>query len=102
MVMFGIAMGALLAYLGGMIAMDLVDRSAVGLATGIVGMASYIGAGLQDMASGALIQAGKSEVHGQVRYDFSAAATLWIGAAVLAVVLAQLSAPKKRSRADER
>ena len=95
MVMFGIAMGALLAYLGGMIAMDLVDRSAVGLATGIVGMASYIGAGLQDLASGALIQAGKSEVHGQVRYDFSAAATLWIGAAVLAVVLAQLSAPKK-------
>ena len=94
MVGFGIAMGALLAYLGGMIAMDLVDRQAVGFATGIVGMASYLGAALQDLSSGALIQAGRTMVDGRAHYDFSAAALLWVGAAVLAVVLAQCSAPR--------
>ena len=94
MVSFGIAMGALLAYLGGMIAMDLVDRQAVGFATGIVGMASYLGAGLQDLSSGALIQAGHTMVNGRSHYDFSAAALFWVGAAVVAVVLAQCSAPR--------
>ena len=74
--------------------MDLVDRQAVGFATGIVGMASYLGAALQDLSSGALIQAGRTMVDGRAHYDFSAAALLWVGAAVLAVVLAQCSAPR--------
>ena len=90
MVMFGIAMGALLAYLGGMMALDLVDKSAVGTATAIVGVASYLGAALQDLLSGHLIQAGRSLANGQVHYDFTVAGWLWIGAAALSCALAQL------------
>jgi OPA family sugar phosphate sensor protein UhpC-like MFS transporter len=90
MVVFGIAMGALLAYLGGMMALDLVDKSAVGTATAIVGIASYLGAAIQDVLSGHFIQAGRSLVNGRPRYDFSAAAWLWIGAAIASCAMAQL------------
>lgn len=90
MILFGIAMGVLLAYLGGMMAIDLVDKRAVGTATGIVGVASYLGAAIQDLMSGYFIQAGKTMVDGKAHYDFSAAAWMWIGAAVLSCLLALL------------
>jgi OPA family sugar phosphate sensor protein UhpC-like MFS transporter len=94
MVLFGVAMGALLAYLGGMMAIDLVDKSAVGTATGIVGVASYLGAAIQDLVSGQLIHAGKTMVDGRAHYDFALAGWLWIGAAVLSCLLALLVWPK--------
>lgn len=87
MAVFGVAMGALLAYLGGMMAIDLVDRRATGAATGIVGVASYLGAALQDLLSGMTIQAGRQVVDGQTRYDFSMAGALWVGAAVASSLL---------------
>jgi OPA family sugar phosphate sensor protein UhpC-like MFS transporter len=90
MVLFGVAMGALLAYLGGMMAIDLVDKAAVGTATGIVGVASYLGAALQDLLSGHLIQAGRTVVAGQTRYDFGVVGGVWIGAAVLSCACALL------------
>ena len=83
MTVFGVAMGALLAYLGGMMALDLVDKAVVGTATAIVGVASYLGAALQDLLSGHLIQAGRTMAAGRVHYDFTAAGWFWIGAAVL-------------------
>ncbi len=83
MVLFGVAMGALLAYLGGMRAIDLVHKAAVGTATGIVGVASCLGAAQQDLLSGHLIQAGKTGVAGQVHCDFSVAGGVWTGSAVL-------------------
>lgn len=88
MVLFGVAMGALLAYLGGMMAIDIVNKSAAGTATGIVGVASYIGAGVQDLLSGHFILAGKTVVAGQTHYDFHTAGWLWIGGAVLSCLLA--------------
>jgi OPA family sugar phosphate sensor protein UhpC-like MFS transporter len=87
MALFGVAMGALLAYLGGMMAMDLVDKSAVGTATGIVGVASYLGAAAQDLLSGQFIQAGKTVVQGQVHYDFTLAGWMWISAAVMSCLV---------------
>ncbi len=90
MVGFGIAMGALLAYLGGMMALDLVGREVVGTATAIVGIASYLGAALQDVVSGALIQAGRGTIAGRAHYDFSSAAWLWIAAAAASCVTTQL------------
>lgn len=87
MVLFGVAMGALLAYLGGMMAIDLVDKNAAGTATGIVGVASYLGAALQDLMSGFFIQAGKTVVNGQAHYDFGVASGLWMGSAVLSSML---------------
>jgi OPA family sugar phosphate sensor protein UhpC-like MFS transporter len=90
MALFGVAMGALLAYLGGMMAVDLCPKEAAGTATGIVGVASYLGAALQDLLSGHLIQAGKTVTAGQAHYDFSVAGSVWIGAAVLSCALAAL------------
>jgi OPA family sugar phosphate sensor protein UhpC-like MFS transporter len=90
MVLFGVAMGALLAYLGGMMAIDIVPKAAAGTATGIVGVASYLGAALQDLLSGHFIQAGRTLVAGQPHYDFTVAGSLWIGAAVLSCGLALL------------
>jgi len=90
MVLFGVAMGVLLAYLGGMMAIDLVDKRAAGTATGIVGVASYLGAAIQDLSSGHLIQAGRTLVDGHMRYDFTRVGALWIGAAVLSCLLALL------------
>ena len=55
---------------------------------GIVGMASYIGAGLQDIVSGWLINEGKTVVDGVARYDFEAAALFWIAASALSFILA--------------
>ncbi|MBI3367784.1 MAG: bifunctional glutamate N-acetyltransferase/amino-acid acetyltransferase ArgJ [Burkholderiales bacterium] len=90
MVLFGIAMGVLLAYLGGLMAIELCDKRAVGMATGIIGVASYLGAALQDVLSGHFIQAGRSVVDGQARYDFAVVSGWWIGAAVLSCALALL------------
>ena len=51
-------------------------------------MPSYIGAGLQDIVSGWLINEGKTVVDGVARYDFEAAALFWIAAAALSFILA--------------
>lgn len=49
------ALGVLLCFLGGLMAVDIAPRNASGAALGIVGVASYIGAGVQDIVSGVLI-----------------------------------------------
>ena len=62
MVLFGIAIGVLIAFLGGLMAVDIVPRKATGAALGVVGMASYAAAGLQELVSGVLIKANKVTV----------------------------------------
>ncbi|MDH3758976.1 MAG: MFS transporter, partial [Gammaproteobacteria bacterium] len=57
---------------------------------GIVGLASYLGAGLQDIISGWLIEDGKTVVNGETIYNFDAAGMLWIGSAVVSLFLATL------------
>ena len=88
MVLFGMAIGVLICFLGGLMAIDIVPREATGAALGIVGMASYVGAGLQDIVSGWLIGSGKTLVDGVVRYDFGTAALFWIAASALSFILA--------------
>lgn len=100
MVLFGIAIGVLIAFLGGLMAVDIVPRKATGAALGIVGMASYIAAGLQDVISGWLIDSGKTEVLNELgekvtHYDFSAAAIFWIGASIISFLLPILNWRKK-------
>ncbi len=92
MVIFGIAIGVLICFLGGLMAVDIVPREASGAALGIVGIASYAAAGLQDIASGLLIDTHKSVtavVGGveQYAYDFTPALIFWIVAAALSVLL---------------
>lgn len=88
MILFGLAMGILICFLGGLMAVDIVPRKASGAALGIVGVFSYMGAGLQDILSGYLIESQKVTVHGVVVYSFDQAAVCWIAASVLSFVLA--------------
>ena len=90
MVLFGTAIGVLLCFLGGLMAVDIAPRNASGAALGIVGIASYIGAGIQDIMSGILIGGHKSIVDGKEIYDFSYINIFWIGAALLSVFFALL------------
>ena len=86
----GTAIGVLLCFLGGLMAVDVASRNASGAALGIVGIASYIGAGIQDIMSGILIGGHKSIVDGKEIYDFSYINIFWIGAALLSVFFALL------------
>lgn len=92
MVLFGIAIGILICFLGGLMAVDIVPREASGAALGVVGIASYAAAGLQDIASGQLIDTNKvlvDTIDGaeQYAYNFTPALIFWIIAASLSVLL---------------
>ena len=100
MVLFGIAIGVLIAFLGGLMAIDVVPRKATGAALGIVGCASYIAAGIQDVVSGWLIDSNLTETVNELgevvkHYDFSQAAIFWIGASVVSFLLPILNWGKK-------
>jgi OPA family sugar phosphate sensor protein UhpC-like MFS transporter len=100
MVLFGIAIGVLLTFFGGLMAVDLVPKSAAGAALGVCGMASYVGAALQSVVSGYLIRSNDDplakinkfydvtfDVFGkQLSVDW--VALFWIGAATLSVIFA--------------
>ena len=88
LILYGFTLSGLLAILGGMFAMDLVAKNAVGAAMGIIGAFSYLGAGLQEVISGKLIGDGTTVVDGVRTYDFSTVALFWIGASVVSAVLA--------------
>jgi OPA family sugar phosphate sensor protein UhpC-like MFS transporter len=92
MVLFGIAIGVLICFVGGLMAVDIVPRKATGAALGVVGVASYAAAGLQDVVSGYLINSRMTETlsaTGEVirTYDFSLAAIFWIGASIVSFLL---------------
>ena len=100
MVLFGIAIGVLLTYFGGLMAVDLVPKAAAGAALGVCGMASYVGAALQSGVSGYLIRSNDDPLAKVNRfYDitvdlfgrsftFDWIALFWIGAAVLSIICA--------------
>lgn len=78
-------------------AVDIAPRAAAGAALGVVGIASYIGAGLQDVMNGILIEGNKTIVNGQEIYDFTYVNWFWIGAAAMSVVLTLLVWNAKRN-----
>ena len=95
MVLFGIAIGVLICFLGGLMAVDIVPRKATGAALGIVGMASYCAAGIQDVASGWLIDANITvTADGAKHYDFGPVAFFWIAASVISFILPLLNRKK--------
>ena len=97
MVLFGISIGVLICFLGGLMAVDIVPRKATGAALGVVGMASYIAAGIQDVVSGWLIDGNSTvverldETTGQLsqatQYDFTSVAIFWVTASVISFLL---------------
>lgn len=98
MALFGIAIGVLICFVGGLMAVDLVPRKATGAALGIVGLASYIAAGLMNIISGWLIDgnAAIDSVTGETVYDFTYVSVFWIGAAVVAFLLPILNWKRKK------
>lgn len=97
MVLFGLGIGVLICFLGGLMAVDLAPKNAAGAALGVVGVASYIGAGVQDIMSGWLIEGHKHIVNGTEVYDFTYINYFWIGAALMSVILTLFVWNAKRS-----
>lgn len=87
MILFGISIGVLICFLGGLMAVDLVPRKATGAAMGVVGLASYVAAGFQDIISGSLIDARTTMVDGVKIHDFSHAAFFWVAASAISFLL---------------
>ena len=90
MALFGLSLGVLLVYLGGLMAVDICSKETSGTALGIVGVASYLGAAFQDILSGILIEDSKTIINGQAVYNFDMAGYFWIGAAIFSMLLATL------------
>lgn len=89
MVLLGLATGALICFLGGLMAVDVAPKGASGAALGIIGVASYFAAGLQDFISGFIIQG--SRAAGASIYDFSSISCFWSGSAVLSVIFCTIA-----------
>ena len=101
--MFGFAVGILLTFLGGLMAVDYVPKCAAGAALGIAGMGNYIGAGLQSIISGYLIKRAEDGTATLMGHTFAGGYTLdwlavfWIGVAALSVVFT-LAAGRSKNR----
>lgn len=100
MFMFGTGIGVLICFLGGLMAVDIAPRNASGAALGVVGIASYLGAALQDVMSGVLIEGNKQIIDGVTVYDFTYINWFWIGAAALSTLLATLVWKKEQPAED--
>ncbi|RZA34705.1 MAG: MFS transporter, partial [Lysobacteraceae bacterium] len=88
MLLFGMGMTGMVTSLGGLFAVDIAPKRVAGAAMGVIGIFSYIGAGIQEQVSGLLIEKGMT-LAGDVRtYDFGPVIWFWIGCSVLATLLA--------------
>lgn len=88
MLLFGMGLTGLVTSLGGLFAVDIAPNRVAGAAMGVIGIFSYIGAGIQEQVSGALIEKGMT-MAGDVRtYDFGPAIWFWIGSSVVSILLA--------------
>lgn len=101
MVLFGIAIGVLISFIGGLMAIDLVPRKASGAALGIVGVASYAAAGLQNIVSGLLLDNNTVEVVNKLgetvtKHDFTYVSWFWLAAAVISFLLPMLNWRRKQ------
>lgn len=101
MVLFGIAIGVLISFVGGLMAIDLVPREATGAALGIVGMASYAAAGLQNIITGILLDGHVIETVNAAGetvtvHDYTYVSIFWVGAAVIAFLLPVLNWKRKQ------
>lgn len=88
MVIFGLAIGGLICFVGGLMAVDIASKKATGAALGIIGIMSYIAAGIQDIASGYLIESNKTILNGETIYNFDAITIFWLSSAIISVILA--------------
>ena len=97
--LFSLAVGVLYCIVAGLMAVDIVPRKATGAALGVVGISSYVAAGLQDITSGYLIQYNTATVNCVDVYDFGPVSWFRTAAALVSFVLPVLNWKKmKESR----
>ena len=94
--LFSLSVGVLYCIVAGLMAVDIVPRKATGAALGVVGISSYIAAGLQDITSGYLIQGYMTQVDGADVYNFGPVSWFWIAASVVSFVLPVLNWKKMK------
>ena len=97
MVLFGIAIGVLISFIGGLMAVDLVPRKATGAALGVVGLASYAAAGIQNVVTGLLLDRVDmiESASGALVHNFTYVSWFWLGAAVISFLLPVLNWGRK-------
>lgn len=98
--LFSLAVGVLYCIVAGLMAVDIVPRKATGAALGIVGISSYVAAGIQDIASGYLIQGytkGAADIS-SATYDFGPVSLFWLAAALIAFLLPVLNWKKMKTK----
>ncbi len=96
--LFSLFIGVLYCIVAGLMAVDIVPRKATGAALGVVGISSYVAAGIQDIASGYLIEGymsspavveglSEAEVLAETSYNFAPVSFFWLSAALVAFLL---------------
>ena len=95
--LFSLSTGVLYCIVAGLMAVDIVPRKATGAALGIVGISSYVAAGLQDITSGYLIQ-GFMGPDGTDMYDFGPVAWFWMAASVVSFALPVMNWKKMKHK----
>lgn len=94
--LFSLFVGVLYCIVSGLMAVDIVPRKATGAALGVVGISSYVAAGLQDIISGYMIQGNVESVAGTDVYDFTPVSVFWLVAALVSFVLPVLNWKKMK------
>ena len=94
--LFSLSVGVLYCIVAGLMAVDIVPRKATGAALGVVGISSYVAAGLQDITSGLLIQYNTTVVDGADVYDFGPVSWCWLAAALISFILPVLNWKKMK------
>ncbi len=99
---FSLAIGVLYCIVAGLMAVDIVPRKATGAALGIVGISSYMAAGIQDIASGYLIEGNMQQAAdvADAVYNFTPAAVFWLSAALISFLLPVLNWKKMMKQSN--
>lgn len=87
---FSLAIGVVYCTVAGLMALDIVPRKATGAALGMVGLASYAAAGIQNIVSGIMIDGND--------FNFAPVSVFWIAACLLSFLIPVLSWKSLRRR----
>lgn len=98
---FSLAIGVLYCIVAGLMAIDIVPRKATGAALGVVGISSYVAAGLQDVTSGLLIQYNTVKVGDADVYDFGPVSWFWLAASLISFLLPVLNWKKMKNNTNK-
>lgn len=90
--LFSLSIGVVYCIVTGLMALDIVPRKACGAALGMVGLASYACAGIQNIVSGFMIGGfAHAEASGEMIYNFTPVSIFWTVSCILSFVIPLLS-----------